>query len=85
MTTTPLTPTTSVAPTTPPPTETVRPPGYPLVVATTAFGCMLASLGFALYGRYTGDAQGMDVGLAVASLAFVTSLVAAYVHQRRTR
>jgi hypothetical protein len=57
---------------------------YVYGVAVGASAAMLGGLGAALY-YLPRDERSSGVGLAVAALAFLTSLVAAYVHQRRTR
>lgn len=60
------------------------PPGVPLGVAVGAFLVTVGSLGFALYSLPRSE-RDVDLGLALATVAFLTSLVAAFVHLRRSR
>ncbi len=63
-----------------------EPPGAVVFgVAVGGFVALIGGLAAALYYRRVGDGQGVDVGLAVASVAFLTSLLAAFNYQRAKR
>ncbi len=51
-------------------------------VAAGGFVSLVAALAGALYYRKAGDAQGVDLALALAFVAFLTSLLAGHAHQR---
>lgn len=59
--------------------------GYAFGIACGAFASMVGGLVAALYFLGRGDEQDVDVSLAVASVAFVTTLVAGHIHQRGLR
>ncbi len=51
-------------------------------IAVGGFVALVGALAACLYYRSAGDAQGTDLALALASVAFLTSLLAGHTHQQ---